>query len=60
LSIWKQLFAEPHKAISLDVTQPAISEGTKLDLAFHVALLAAVHKLNCNRVRDLVMRAFDG
>ena len=54
----RQLYAEPFKSCE-DWSRLDISERTKLDLAFWVALLAAIHQLNSDRIHKLIGEWFD-
>jgi hypothetical protein len=53
-SIWSQLFAKPYTVGPSDVAGEIGPAGTTLDVAFRVAMLAGVHKLNGPRTRKLV------
>lgn len=57
-STWIRLFKEPHKACPVDARALGISEETKVDLVFRVAILAAIQKLNAGRVQEVVAQTF--
>ena len=49
----RQLYAEPFKSCE-DWSRLELSDRTKLDLVFWVALLAAIHQLNSEKIQNLV------